>query len=174
MAWCRQATSHYLSQCWPRSLSPYGVTRPQWVKNTSALSVSTVVADGLAQLGAGTSAGKVVTKCVSYIYGLVQERHNASALAFHSQTDVKRDKVLYLLRLIISVYRSVHWYNKLPCSWIATADSRFAPSQWETALLCNDVSHGLGANLESTLDYCWSLPGLLSLKHFNPCQVTAI
>ena len=32
MAWCRQATSHYLSQCWPRSLSPYDVTRPQWVK----------------------------------------------------------------------------------------------------------------------------------------------
>ena len=32
MAWCRQATSHYLSQCWPRSMSPYGVTRPQWVK----------------------------------------------------------------------------------------------------------------------------------------------
>ena len=32
MAWCRQATSHYLSQCWPRSLSPYGVTRPQWVQ----------------------------------------------------------------------------------------------------------------------------------------------
>ena len=30
MAWCRQAASHYLSQCWPRSLSPYGVTRPQW------------------------------------------------------------------------------------------------------------------------------------------------
>ena len=34
MAWCRQATSHYLSQCWPRSLSPHGVTRPQWVKQT--------------------------------------------------------------------------------------------------------------------------------------------
>ena len=31
MACCRQATSHYLSQCWPRSLSTYGVTRPQWV-----------------------------------------------------------------------------------------------------------------------------------------------
>ena len=26
------------------------------------------------------------------------------------------------------------------------ADSRFAPSQWETALLCNDVSHWLGAS----------------------------
>ena len=31
MAWCRQAISHYLSQCWPRSLSPSGVTWPQWV-----------------------------------------------------------------------------------------------------------------------------------------------
>ena len=28
MAWCCQATNHYLSQCWPRSLLPYGVTRP--------------------------------------------------------------------------------------------------------------------------------------------------
>ena len=31
------------------------------------------------------------------------------------------------------------------------ADSRFASSQWETALLCNDVSHWLGANLVSAL-----------------------
>ena len=28
---CRQATSRYLSQCWPYSMSPYGVTRPQSV-----------------------------------------------------------------------------------------------------------------------------------------------
>ena len=33
MAWCHQATSHYLSHCWPRSLSPYGVTRPHWVSS---------------------------------------------------------------------------------------------------------------------------------------------
>ena len=32
------------------------------------------------------------------------------------------------------------------------ADSRFAPSQWETALLCNDISHWLGTSLESALD----------------------
>ena len=31
-AWCRQATSYYLRQCWPSSLLPYGVSRPQWVK----------------------------------------------------------------------------------------------------------------------------------------------
>ena len=37
MAWCRQAPSHYLSQCWPRSMLPNGVTRPQWVKMVSGL-----------------------------------------------------------------------------------------------------------------------------------------
>ena len=31
MVWCHQATSHYLNQCWPRSMTPYGVTRRQWV-----------------------------------------------------------------------------------------------------------------------------------------------
>ena len=31
------------------------------------------------------------------------------------------------------------------------ADSRFAPCQWEMALLCNDVSHWLDASLESAL-----------------------
>ena len=34
MAWCRQATSHYLSQCWPRSLLPYGVLRLLWVNSS--------------------------------------------------------------------------------------------------------------------------------------------
>ena len=28
MAWCHQAASHYLSQCWSRSVSPYGDTKP--------------------------------------------------------------------------------------------------------------------------------------------------
>ena len=48
------------------------------------------------------------------------------------------------------------WYNSYATIIIieaaqCRADPRFATSQWETALLCNDVSHWLGANLESTL-----------------------
>ena len=31
IAWGRQATSHYLDQGWPRTMSPYGFTRPQVV-----------------------------------------------------------------------------------------------------------------------------------------------
>ena len=34
VAWCRQAASHYLNQCWQRHLMPYGVTRPHWVNCT--------------------------------------------------------------------------------------------------------------------------------------------
>ena len=47
--------------------------------------------------------------------------------------------------------------------WLCQADTRFAPSQWETALLCNDVSHwlGLGASQESTL----------YLHHYARCGV---
>ena len=33
MAWCCQAISHYLSQCWPKSMSPNDDTRPQWVNS---------------------------------------------------------------------------------------------------------------------------------------------
>ena len=35
--------------------------------------------------------------------------------------------------------------------YIYRADSRFAPSQWETTLLCNDVSHWLGTSIESAI-----------------------
>ena len=31
ISWCRQVPSHYLSQCSPSSISPCGVTRPQWI-----------------------------------------------------------------------------------------------------------------------------------------------
>ena len=55
---------------------------------------------------------------------------------------------------------------------IHMADSRFAPSQWETALLCNDISHWLGANLKSALDIyaCWH--ALLQTVYKNKYQWT--
>ena len=34
-------------------------------------------------------------------------------------------------------------------------DSRFEPSQWETALFCNNISHWPGASLESSLCFVW-------------------
>ena len=40
MAWCRQATSHYLNPCLPRFMLPYGVTRPHWVKASQIIGTS--------------------------------------------------------------------------------------------------------------------------------------
>ena len=61
MAWCRQATSHYLSQGLPRSVSPYGVTRPQCVKVIIPTTVGTpyntapyITGSNIARLGHGS------------------------------------------------------------------------------------------------------------------------
>ena len=54
------------------------------------------------------------------------------------------------------------------------ADSRFAPSQWETALLCNDVSHWLGGSLESALQYIAHVlfKGMfLLVDHIRSCKL---
>ena len=37
MAWCCQATSHYLSQCWHGYMWPYGITRPYELIRSSSL-----------------------------------------------------------------------------------------------------------------------------------------
>ena len=57
-------------------------------------------------------------------------------------------------------YRCVQWFMS-SCSLYTdavafyhmqtTADSRFTPSQWETSLQSNAISHWLGTNLESAL-----------------------
>ena len=46
-------------------------------------------------------------------------------------------------------------------------DSRIAPSQWETSLQSNAVSHWLGANLESAPHMC-DLPTCWGLRHLKP------
>ena len=85
MAWCRQATSHYLSQCWPRSLSPYGVTRPQWV-NALALGIT------------DSSTGMVLTMEESFCSQfnsiiLAQSRHISS-----KQKSYNKSELLYDIR----------------------------------------------------------------------------
>ena len=59
-------------------------------------------------------------------------------------TQAQRYHTLALHSAVFSLFM----YNG---AYLPRADSRFAPRQWETALLCNDVSHWLGASLESAL-----------------------
>ena len=60
MAWCRQARSHYLSQCWPGSMTPYGVNRPQWV--------IAILFNSLAHGRWGNNFKLVISKFISKIY----------------------------------------------------------------------------------------------------------
>ena len=44
MAWCHQAPSHYLSQFWPKFLSLYDVTKPQWAQtDVSFCKISVII-----------------------------------------------------------------------------------------------------------------------------------
>ena len=50
------------------------------------------------------------------------------------------------------------------------AYTRFAPSQWETVLLCNEVSYWLGVSLESALFWVCSSPALAMLIMATSCH----
>ena len=56
--------------------------------------------------------------------------------------------------------------------YIIRADSRFAPSQWETSLQSNTVSHWRGASLESTLHYTLVSQSKTGWKMTNPLTKT--
>ena len=64
--------------------------------------------------------------------------------------------------IICNNKRGRHDHSQMgPANENIRIDFRFVPTQWETALLCNDVSQWLGANLESALNlnlYCnWNI-----------------
>ena len=44
MAWCRQAGSHYLSQCLLWSMLPCGIAKPRWVKLTLIMNYYKILA----------------------------------------------------------------------------------------------------------------------------------
>ena len=74
-------------------------------------------------------------------------------------------------------------YTSRPtCRWTRVfryikADSRFVPSQLETALLCNNVSHWLGASLESALyiSHTWIMMpmAVVFCQHYDHRQILA-
>ena len=76
MAWCRQATSHYLSQCWPSSMSPYGVARPQWDQEPVCILNSVQCSMALVRtsviIGADNSLPPEAMICISWSMGHTQ------------------------------------------------------------------------------------------------------
>ena len=44
---CRQTVNHDLNQCWPKSVTPYDVTRPHWVDSSPPAQNGRHFADGI-------------------------------------------------------------------------------------------------------------------------------
>ena len=114
MAWCCQATSHYPSQCWPRSPSPYGIIRPQWVKISPQFVPLGSIDNKL------TLVQVIVEKAASHhLHGLVQKRRNSSSLAMELCLSCTNPSILYQWWLNDKGLLHWHWHHLTvkPSEW---------------------------------------------------------
>ena len=87
---------------------------------------------------------KFNVKALNGSMGMIKDKN---VYVFHQAGSILHYYVVWL------IWYSIQLNNR--------ADSKLAPSQWEMALFCNDVSHWLGASLESSLNkvglrcYCY-------------------
>ena len=68
MAWWEHAKSHYMSQRWPRSLSPFGITRPQQVNQRNFWALGKV---------------DVVLKVLSWVIFLIHSKSIGSGMCWN-------------------------------------------------------------------------------------------
>ena len=93
MARYRQATSHYLIQCWPKFMSPYGLTRPQWIEL-----LGVIIDSKLSWKNHIDYACNKLTKClVSY----VKAGKTAQTIPHQKTTQTIPHQFILLLRLPI-------------------------------------------------------------------------
>ena len=95
----------------------------------------------------GFSSQRPVTQ--SFEFSLICAWTNAWT-NYRDAGDFRPPRAHYDVTVIVTAYSSPRLNAGLANR---RCDSRFAPSQWETALFCNDVSHWSGASLESTMLY---------------------
>ena len=96
MLWRPHATSHYLSQCWPRSMSPYGVIGPQCC---DSLLNSTYLYESI-----------IYKQCTTWICEVPETVLEIRAMIFLSKssfTEVWSILAIFTMRLI-RVYDMVH------------------------------------------------------------------
>ena len=145
MAWCRQATSHYLSQCWPRCLSPYGVTRPQCISKLTTI---------------GSDNGLCVTWSVPHHYLNWCWNIVNSNLVNKLQWNLKRNSNS-------RIFKKMH----LKMSYICTLAAILSQPQCLNAcceplwLKCNHISFNKNKNMTPSLPATPSaMPFLLTVK----------
>ena len=78
------------------------------------------------------------------------------------------------MRLPVTYYEWIEGSGILRCIISSfRADCRFAPSQWETAFLCNDVSDWPGTSLDSSLSWLIRYAGI-GASHYSDVMMRAM
>ena len=132
MAWCRQATNYYLNQCWPRSPTPYGVTRPQWVwRCIDTLYIQREYSEFISTiLEYRLDLWHIILRVTTKLLFHVQSRQKLTA---HDKDNLLNQPSFYKMSWsLFSIYHNTITYKKQrhkPCSirWICN---------WDEALIC--------------------------------------
>ena len=138
MAWHFEATSHYLSQCWSRTMASLGLNEliQLAVYSTFNMTIKTYLRV--------SHCGQVISNGIVYLdphwiwWCLTAWLHQAITWISVEQLATGPQGTNF----------SEIW---IKTKYMSRADSRVAPSQWETSLQSNAVSHWVGVNLESAL-----------------------
>ena len=104
-----------------------------------------------------------MTSCYSFrIFSMQSYVQNCLVLFVNGHVHVQKTIMYVKKKNCIPVYQCIYFLFCVVFLLIRVStglnvshrdDSRFAPSQWETALLCNNVFHWLDASLESALSH---------------------
>ena len=127
MAWYHQTTNHFLSQYWPSSMTPCGITRPQWIKWHCF---------ERSKWPGGLCEHHVELKS-NILRANLTSRVNISWACFLSLAWSK-------LRICSANHRPGYWSN-LPCDWLSTAwayseqDTIQAHAWWCTWNICSTI-----------------------------------
>ena len=98
MAWCRRASSCYLSQCWPRFKLPYGVTRPEWVKCVYMWFIVYVV-----------SVFRLIAPVGIWNAALFQPNQSGPLISAQAVVQITRSRVYGLMPVWAAFISRIHW-----------------------------------------------------------------
>ena len=159
MAWCCQTTSHYLSQCWPRYLSPYGVTRPQWVNSSLPSEHCIYVSLSWVITGSDNGLSPVWHQKLSYAIIWINEQNQGTEIngTIIETTPIVHDKIA--LKIIV-------------CNFPAIL-SQGEDTRWINSLMPNDTiwCHGSGPPLNQIMSCLFDklLPvPMVTYRQLNP------
>ena len=131
-AWCRQATSHYLSQWWPRSLSPYGVTRPQWVNSFQSslihrkLIKTSITNNSLLNSGIHLLLIQYLCKTQLVSQGKINTHHNSELANNRDMTMSSNGEIFCITGPLCGEFTSDWWILLIKASDMENGDLMFS------------------------------------------------